>query len=111
MLLTIYLLPEIIQQNSAKKLDCFSSCSLLLIFRCTMQNVDVICQIKNNGSIIPFRVKLEDDEQQLQIFKIKRNKPPKETFKNEFGYHSNSNMSYSNFLEIEFVIEEFKLRN
>lgn len=59
-----------------------------------MQNIDVICQIKSDGSMIPIRIKVEDNEQQLQIFNIKRYKPLK---------------SYINFLDFDCIIEVFKI--
>lgn len=59
-----------------------------------MHEVEVICQIKINGSMIPIRMKIEDNEQQMQIFNVKRYKPLK---------------SCINFLEYECVIEVFKV--
>jgi len=73
-----------------------------------MKDVDVICQIKSDGSIIPIRIKLEDEEKQLQIFNIKRYKAPKEHLRHEIGFHSNGKFPYSDMLDFQCIIEVFE---
>ena len=73
-----------------------------------MKDVDVICQIKSDGSIIPIRIKIEDEEKQIQIFNIKRYKPPKECLQSDRGFNSVGRMPSSNMMDFECVIEIFE---
>jgi len=74
-----------------------------------MKDVDVICQIKSDGTIIPIRIKLEDEERQLQIFNVKRYKPPKEYLLSDKGFHSAGRMTSTNMIDFECVIEIFEI--
>ena len=73
-----------------------------------MKDVDVICQIKSDGSIIPIRIKLEDEEKQLQIFNIKRYKAPKEYLRSETSGHNDGKFPFSDMLEYQCVIVVFE---
>ena len=74
-----------------------------------MKDVDVICQIKSDGSIIPIRIKLEDEEKQIQIFNIKRYKPPKECLQSDRGFHSLGRIPSTNMMDFECIIEIFEI--
>lgn len=50
--------------------------------------VEVICQFREDGRIMPIRIKVEDDEKQLQTYNIKRYKEPKTHLKTQPGYYS-----------------------
>jgi len=73
-----------------------------------MKDVDVICQIKSDGSIIPIRIKLEDEEKQLQIFNVKRYKPPKEYLRHELSENKDWKFPFSDMLEYQCVIVVFE---
>jgi len=73
-----------------------------------MKDIDVICQIKSDGSIIPIRIKLEDEEKQLQIFNIKRYKAPKAYLRHEISEDNKGKFPFSDMLEYQCVIVVFE---
>lgn len=51
------------------------------------ENVEVICKFCKDGSIIPIQIKVEDEEQQRHVFKVKRYKAPKVHLKTDSGLY------------------------
>lgn len=47
--------------------------------------VEVICQFNTDGSIIPIKIRVENEEQEIQVYKIKAYREPERQLKNEEG--------------------------
>lgn len=70
------------------------------------ENVEVICKFCKDGSIIPIQFKVEDEEQQRHMFKVKRYKAPKVHLKSEPGFYDVSRQT-PNILDYECYIQVF----
>ena len=70
------------------------------------ENIEVICLFKAGGGIVPIKVKFEDEEQQVHVFKILRYKQPATHVSDEPGYYSPSRLT-PHILDFECYINVF----
>ena len=73
-----------------------------------MYEVEVMCKFGRDGSIIPIQIKVEDEDQQRHVFKIKKYKPPEVHLKTEPGYYDVSRHT-PDILDFECYIQVFEV--
>lgn len=68
-------------------------------FNTNLKDVEVICHFKADGSIVPLKIKVSDEEGIAQVFAIRQCKQPKEQLHSELGYQGRM---YSNVMTMDY---------